>query len=65
MSGHSKWSSIKHKKAIKDQKRGKVFRDLSKVIECIAELFGCGPRRMSESRKVRCNEVIFLGERGL
>ena len=30
MSGHSKWSTIKHKKAITDQRRGKIFSRLSK-----------------------------------
>ena len=28
MSGHSKWSTIKHKKAAKDAKRGKAFTKL-------------------------------------
>lgn len=32
MSGHSKWSTIKHKKAATDQKRGKLFSSLSKAI---------------------------------
>lgn len=32
MSGHSKWSTIKHKKAANDQARGKVFSKLSKAI---------------------------------
>jgi YebC/PmpR family DNA-binding regulatory protein len=32
MSGHSKWSKIKHKKGIEDQKRGAVFSRLSKQI---------------------------------
>jgi YebC/PmpR family DNA-binding regulatory protein len=32
MSGHSKWSTIKHKKAITDSKRGKLFTKLSKEI---------------------------------
>jgi len=32
MSGHSKWSSIKHKKAATDAKRGKVFTRLGKLI---------------------------------
>ncbi|MFI5367172.1 MAG: YebC/PmpR family DNA-binding transcriptional regulator, partial [Candidatus Binatia bacterium] len=32
MSGHSKWSSIKHKKAAKDSKRGKLFSKLIKEI---------------------------------
>jgi YebC/PmpR family DNA-binding regulatory protein len=30
MSGHSKWSSIKHKKAKKDAERGKIFTKLSR-----------------------------------
>jgi len=32
MSGHSHWSSIKHKKAAVDQKRGKIFAKLSRAI---------------------------------
>jgi transcriptional/translational regulatory protein YebC/TACO1 len=32
MSGHSKWSSIKHKKAATDAKRGKIFSKLIKEI---------------------------------
>jgi YebC/PmpR family DNA-binding regulatory protein len=32
MSGHSKWSTIKHKKAAKDAKRGKIFTRLGKEI---------------------------------
>src|ERR1700693_1052368 len=32
MSGHSKWSSIKHKKAARDSKRGKLFTKLIKEI---------------------------------
>ena len=32
MSGHSKWSTIKHKKAIQDNKRGKLFTKLGKAI---------------------------------
>jgi transcriptional/translational regulatory protein YebC/TACO1 len=30
MSGHSKWATIKHKKAALDAKRGKVFTRLIK-----------------------------------
>jgi YebC/PmpR family DNA-binding regulatory protein len=33
MSGHSKWSSIKHKKAATDQRRGKMFGKLLRAIE--------------------------------
>jgi hypothetical protein len=36
VSGHSKWSTIKHKKAAKDQKRGKVFTNLIKEIQLAA-----------------------------
>jgi YebC/PmpR family DNA-binding regulatory protein len=32
MSGHSKWSSIKHKKAATDKKRGAMFSKLSRAI---------------------------------
>lgn len=32
MSGHSKWSTIKHKKAALDHKRGKAFSEVSKMI---------------------------------
>ena len=32
MSGHSKWSQIKHKKAIADAKKGKVFGKLARAI---------------------------------
>jgi YebC/PmpR family DNA-binding regulatory protein len=40
MSGHSKWSSIKHKKAIKDARRGKLFTKLIKEISVAARLGG-------------------------
>jgi YebC/PmpR family DNA-binding regulatory protein len=40
MSGHSKWSSIKHKKALKDQRRGKLFTKLIKEITVAARMGG-------------------------
>ena len=40
MSGHSKWSTIKHKKAILDSKRGKAFTKLIKEITVAARLGG-------------------------
>jgi YebC/PmpR family DNA-binding regulatory protein len=40
MSGHSKWSTIKHKKAAKDAKRGKLFSKLIKEIIVAAKLGG-------------------------
>lgn len=36
MSGHSKWSTIKHKKAAKDARRGKLFSKLIKEITVAA-----------------------------
>jgi len=43
MSGHSKWSSIKHKKAAKDEKRGKAFGKLARFIEVAARDGGGDP----------------------
>ena len=43
MSGHSKWSTIKHKKAKEDQKRGKVFSRLSREIIVAARQGGGDP----------------------
>jgi len=36
MSGHSKWSSIKHKKGAADKKRGAMFTKLSRAIQIAA-----------------------------
>lgn len=43
MSGHSKWSSIKHKKAAEDAKRGKLFSKLSRAIIIAAREGGGNP----------------------
>ena len=43
MSGHSKWSQIKHKKANSDAKRGKVFTKIVKEIATSAKLGGGDP----------------------
>ncbi|HUO84381.1 MAG TPA: YebC/PmpR family DNA-binding transcriptional regulator, partial [Thermoanaerobaculia bacterium] len=40
MSGHSKWSTIKHKKGAADAKRGKVFTRIIKEITIAARLGG-------------------------
>lgn len=37
MSGHNKWSQIKRKKALVDEKKGKVFGKLAKEIELAAQ----------------------------
>ena len=43
MSGHSKWSSIKHKKGAADAKRGKLFSKLSRAIMVAAKEGGADP----------------------
>ena len=43
MSGHSKWSTIKHKKAAADAKRGKVFTQLTKELTISAREGGGDP----------------------
>ena len=43
MSGHSKWASIKHKKAALDAKRGKVFTRLIREIQIAAREGGGDP----------------------
>jgi YebC/PmpR family DNA-binding regulatory protein len=40
MSGHNKWASIKHKKAIVDSKRGKIFTKIIKEITMAAKIGG-------------------------
>jgi YebC/PmpR family DNA-binding regulatory protein len=40
MSGHSKWATTKHKKAVVDAKRGKMFAKLIKNIEVAARMGG-------------------------
>jgi YebC/PmpR family DNA-binding regulatory protein len=43
MSGHSKWSTIKHKKGAADAKRGKLFARLIRAIEAAARDGGADP----------------------
>src|SRR3954449_342085 len=40
MSGHSKWATTKHKKAVVDARRGKMFAKLIKNIEVAARMGG-------------------------
>lgn len=44
MSGHSKWSTIKHKKGAADAKRGKLFSKLAKEITVAAKIGGGDPQ---------------------
>jgi YebC/PmpR family DNA-binding regulatory protein len=43
VSGHSKWSTIKHKKGAADAKRGKLFARLIRGIEAAAKVGGPNP----------------------
>jgi YebC/PmpR family DNA-binding regulatory protein len=43
MSGHSKWSTIKHQKGAKDAKRGRLFAKLIRAIEVAARAGGANP----------------------
>ncbi len=43
MSGHSKWSSIKHKKGKEDAKRGRIFSRLARMITVAARDGGGNP----------------------
>jgi YebC/PmpR family DNA-binding regulatory protein len=43
MSGHSKWATTKHKKAVVDAKRGKLFARLVKNVEVAARTGGGDP----------------------
>ena len=43
MSGHSKWATIKHKKAATDAKRGRVFTRVIREITIAARIGGGDP----------------------
>src|SRR5258705_10215829 len=43
MAGHSKWAGIKHKKAIVDARRGKLFTKLARAITVAAKERGGDP----------------------
>jgi YebC/PmpR family DNA-binding regulatory protein len=43
MAGHSKWAQVKHKKAIVDARKGKLFSKLSREISVAARLGGGNP----------------------
>jgi YebC/PmpR family DNA-binding regulatory protein len=43
MSGHSKWATTKHKKAVVDARRGKLFAKLIKNVEVAARSGGADP----------------------
>lgn len=51
MSGHSKWASIKHKKAATDAKRGKIFTRIIKELAVAARMGGGEPDANPRLRK--------------
>jgi YebC/PmpR family DNA-binding regulatory protein len=61
MSGHSKWAQIKHKKAVVDVKRGKLFTKLIKEITIASRIGGgdpeMNPRLRSAVLAARSNNV--------
>ncbi|PRX96055.1 YebC/PmpR family DNA-binding transcriptional regulator [Allonocardiopsis opalescens] len=61
MSGHSKWATTKHKKAVVDAKRGKLFAKLIKNIEVAARTGGGdidgNPTLYDAVQKARKNSV--------
>jgi YebC/PmpR family DNA-binding regulatory protein len=61
MSGHSKWATIKHKKATTDARRGKLFSKILKEITVAARLGGGdakgNPRLRSAVLEARSNSV--------
>src|SRR5260370_17981897 len=61
MSGHSKWSTIKHRKAATDARRGKLFTKLLREITVSARMGGGDPKANSRLRsalvEARSNSV--------
>ncbi len=61
MSGHSKWSTIKHKKAAKDARRGKLFTKFIKEITAAARMGGgdiaANPRLRTAVQTARDNSM--------
>jgi YebC/PmpR family DNA-binding regulatory protein len=51
MSGHSKWHSIKHKKAAADSKRGKIFTKIIRELSVAARAGGGDPDANARLRK--------------
>ena len=52
MSGHSKWATIKRKKAVIDQKRGKTFAKLARQIDVAARTGGGDPASNAALRTI-------------
>jgi len=57
MSGHSKWATIKRKKAVIDQKRGKAFAKLARQIDVAARQGGGDPASNAALRTIDKNGI--------
>src|ERR1044071_5549927 len=61
MSGHSKWSTIKHKKGAADAKRGKVFTRIIKEMTIAARIGGgdadANPRLRAAVAEAKANNM--------
>ena len=64
MSGHSKWATIKHKKAATDAKRGKIFSNLGKELTVAARQGGGDPGSNITLRTIlgKCKAVNMPSE---
>jgi len=57
MSGHSKWSTIKHKKAIEDGRRGAAFTKIAKKIQIAAQKGKSGDPEMNPFLRTALEEA--------
>lgn len=69
MSGHSKWATTKHKKAILDSRRAKTFAKLIKAIEVAARTGGPDPAgnptlfdALAKARKIRFHQITSIAQ---
>jgi YebC/PmpR family DNA-binding regulatory protein len=57
MSGHSKWSTIKHKKAIEDGRKGAAFTKIAKKIQIAAQKGKSGDPEMNPFLRTALDEA--------
>lgn len=57
MSGHSKWSNIKHKKAVSDFKKSAIFTKLAKKIQIAVKTYGSGESEFNPTLRTILEEA--------
>lgn len=57
MSGHSKWSTIRHKKALEDSKKGAAFTKVAKKIQIAVKGGGSGDPEMNPALRTVLDEA--------